>query len=271
MTSPLPADLLRLAGAGFAYRGQPPVLDDVDLTVRRGDFIGVVGPSGAGKTTLLRLLLGTLQPNTGKATRTRGLRVGYVPQLESVDWNFPVTLAECVLMARPQRRWPWASTEERFAVRDVLTRLGIAHLADRHIRALSGGQQQRMFLARSLLCSPDLLLLDEPTSGVDWNSRHEMLHLLGDLNADGMTIALTTHDLNGVAAHLPHLVALNGTVVAEGPPNEVITPRVLERTFGAPMDVLEHLGLPVVLEREAGIRSVVDRPGSLVPRSLDVG
>jgi ABC-type Mn2+/Zn2+ transport system ATPase subunit len=256
MTSPLPTDLLRLTGAGFAYRGHHRVLDDVDLTIRRGDFLGIVGPSGSGKTTLLRLLLGAEKPSAGTVTRRSGLRIGYVPQLESVDWNFPVTLAECVLMARPQRRWPWASAEERFAVRDVLTRLGIAHLADRHIRALSGGQQQRMFLARALLCSPDLLLLDEPTSGVDWNSRHEMLHVLGDLNAGGMTIALTTHDLNGVAAHLPRVVALNGTVVAEGAPNEVITPRVLERTFGAPMEVLEHLGLPVVLDRGSGVRIV---------------
>ncbi len=256
VTAPLPTDLLRLRGVGFGYSGAS-VLHDVELTVRRGDFLGVVGPSGSGKTTLLRLLLGSLRPQAGALDRARGLRIGYVPQLESVDWNFPVTLAECVLMARPQRRFPWASADERVSVHQILDRLGLAHLADRHIRALSGGQQQRMFLARALLCSPDLLLLDEPTSGIDWNSRHEMLHLLGDLNADGMTIALTTHDLNGVAAHLPHLVALNRTVVAAGTPAEVITPRVLERTFGAPMEVLEHLGLPVVLEREAaGIRRV---------------
>lgn len=256
MTPAQHSDLLRLAGVGFAYSGQH-VLDGVDLTVGRGDFLGIVGPSGAGKTTLLRLLLGALSPTTGTVTRTRGLRAGYVPQLDSVDWNFPVTLAECVLMARPQRRLPWPSKTERAEVRAVLSRLGIEHLAHRHIRALSGGQQQRMFLARALLCSPDLLLLDEPTSGIDWNSRHEMLHLLGDLNAAGMTIALTTHDLNGVAAHLPCLVALNGTVVATGAAAQVITPRILERTFGAPMEVLEHLGLPVVLEREAaGIRRI---------------
>ncbi|MGQ0464118.1 MAG: metal ABC transporter ATP-binding protein [Sporichthyaceae bacterium] len=242
-------DLVRLAGVGFAYR-DAPVLTGVDLTLRRGDFVGVLGPSGSGKTTLLKLLLGALSAQSGTVTRERGLRVGYVPQLESVDWNFPVTLAECVLMAAPQRRFPWASRAERAAVLEVLARLGIAHLANRHIRALSGGQQQRMFLARALLCTPDLLLLDEPTSGVDWNSRHDMLHLLGDLNAAGTTIALTTHDLNGVAAHLPHLIALNGEVIAEGAPAHVITPRVLERTFGAPMDVLEHLGLPVVLERD---------------------
>ena len=106
-----------------------------------------------------------------------------------------------------------------------------------------------MFIARALLRRPQLLLMDEPTTGVDVASRHDMLHLLGELNDDGMAILLTTHDLNGVAAHLPRLVALQGTVIAAGPPHEVITPAVLERTFGAPMEVLEHLGMPVVLDR----------------------
>ncbi|MGQ0630528.1 MAG: metal ABC transporter ATP-binding protein [Sporichthyaceae bacterium] len=241
------APLLDLRAVQYRYDAAP-VLTGVDLTIRPGEFLGIVGPSGSGKTTLLRLLLGTLRPQAGTLDRAPGLRIGYVPQLESVDWNFPVTLAECVLMARPQRRFPWASRAERAELHDVLNRLGIAHLADRHIRALSGGQQQRMFIARALMCAPDMLLLDEPTNGVDYTSRHEMLHLLGDLNAAGTTIALTTHDLNGVAAHLPRLVALNGHVVASGSPHEVITAAVLEHTFSAPMEVLQHLGLPVVLD-----------------------
>jgi ABC-type Mn2+/Zn2+ transport system ATPase subunit len=239
--------LVALTGVGFRF-GPAPVLTEVDMTVRRGDFTGVVGPSGSGKTTLLRLLLGTLRPVAGTVQHARGLRVGYVPQLESVDWDFPVTVAECVLMSRSDRRVPWPSRGERAELAAILDRLGIAALADRHIRALSGGQQQRMFIARALMCSPDLLLMDEPTTGVDFTSRHEMLHLLGDLNAAGTTILLTTHDLNGVAAHLPSLVALNHTVIASGSPVEVITASVLERTFGAPMEVLQHLGLPVVLD-----------------------
>ncbi|MGB0191407.1 MAG: ATP-binding cassette domain-containing protein, partial [Nocardioides sp.] len=135
------------------------------------------------------------------------------------------------------------------------------HLADRHIRELSGGQQQRMFLARALLRDPQLLLLDEPTSGIDVATRHEMLHLLGHLHDDGMTILLTTHDLNGVAAHVPDLVAMNGTVLRRGAPADVMTPTVLEQTFGAPMDVLEHLGMPVVLDRKRHPRRpVVETP-----------
>ncbi|WP_019877029.1 metal ABC transporter ATP-binding protein [Sporichthya polymorpha] len=239
--------LLRLSDVVHSY-GDDHVLWGVDLTVGRGDFVGVVGPSGSGKTTLLKILLGTIRPLGGVVDRAPDVRIGYVPQLETVDWNFPVTVAECVLMARPGRGLPWPTRAERRDVARVLDRLGIGHLAHRHIRALSGGQQQRMFLARALLREPDLLLMDEPTTGVDFTSRHEVLHLLGDLNAEGTTILLTTHDLNGVAAHLPSLVALNGTVIAAGSPVEVISGPVLERTFGAPMEVLQHLGLPVVLD-----------------------
>lgn len=240
-------DLINLAGVEFGY-GSRPVLQDLDLSVAEHDFVAVVGPSGSGKTTLLRVLLGTATARVGRVERRPGLAVGYVPQLETVNWNFPVTVSECVLMARPRRGLPWPTRTERAEVARVLDRLGIGDLADRHIRELSGGQQQRMFIARALLRGPQLLLLDEPTSGVDVTTRHDMLHLLGELNDDGVGILLTTHDLNGVAAHLPRVVALRHTVVAAGSPAEVIRPEVLERVFGAPMEVMEHLGMPVVLD-----------------------
>ncbi len=240
--------LLRLDGVTCHYGGDP-VLADVSLEIRRGTFTGVVGPSGSGKTTLLRVLLGTVKPARGTVTRAKGTKVSYVPQLETVNWNFPVTVEECVLMSRTGRRLPWPSREERREVAEVLERLGIGGLAKRHIRQLSGGQQQRMFLARALLRQPDLLLLDEPTSGVDVATRHEVLHLLADLNESGIGIVLTTHDLNGMAAHLPHLVCLHTRVIGEGPPREVIVPDVLERTFGARMEVLVHGGMPVVVDR----------------------
>ena len=240
--------LIELQGVGFGY-DRRPVLDGVTLQFPAGIFTGIVGPSGSGKTSLLRLLLGTVKAQRGRVTTKPGLAVAYVPQLETVNWNFPVTVAECVLMSRPQGlRWPRATSSERAEVHRTLDRLGIAELAGRHIRELSGGQQQRMFLARALLRRPQLLLLDEPTSGVDVKTRHEVLHLLGELNADGLSIVLTTHDLNGVAAHLPHLVALRTRVIAAGTPGEVIRPDVLEATFGADMEVLSHAGMPVVIE-----------------------
>ena len=232
--------------AGYTHH---PVLSNVNFHVHEDQFTGIVGPSGAGKTTLLRLLLGTLKPMSGTIEKNSDLRIAYVPQLETVSWNFPITVEECVLMSRKSaNRLPWASKSEKQSVYSVLDRLSIADLAKRHIRELSGGQQQRMFLARALLRQPQIMLLDEPTSGVDVATRHDVLHLLADLHEEGIAIVLTTHDLNGIAAHLPHLVCVNQRIVASGAPADVMNPDVLEQTFGARMEVLEHLGMRIVVD-----------------------
>ena len=250
--------LLNLRGVGHTY-GEHPVLSGVDLEVRRGDLLGIVGPSGSGKTTLLRVLLGSVDPTEGRVDRDPGLRFGYVPQVETVNWHFPVTVAEVVLMARPQgRRAPWPTRAEKAEVSEILDRLGIGALGHRHIRELSGGQQQRVFIARALLGNPDLLFMDEPTSGVDVRTRHEVLHLLGQLHREGLGIVLSTHDLNGIAAHLPMLLCLNVTVAGRGAPREVLTPEVLERVYGAPMDVLEHAGMILVVDRAGAINSLAN-------------
>lgn len=241
-------ELIGLAGVTCGYASDA-VLVDVDLAVHDGEFVGIVGPSGAGKTTALRVLSGSMRVAHGSVTRRPGLRMAYVPQVETINWSFPVTVRECVLMARVNgRRLPWASRAERTQVADVLAQLDIGDLADRHIRELSGGQQQRVFIARALLGEPELLLMDEPTSGVDVRLRHEILHLLDDLNARGLAIVLSTHDLNGIAAHLPRVVCLNRTVIGDGVPHDVLTTDVLERTYGASMEVLVHGGMPVVLD-----------------------
>ena len=255
-------ELLGLAGVTCGYASEA-VLVDVDLAIRRREFVGIVGPSGAGKTTALRVIAGSLRPAHGKVTRRAGLRMAYVPQVETINWSFPVTVRECVMMSRVGgRRLPWASRAERAQVDGVLARLGIGELVDRHIRELSGGQQQRVFIARALLGEPELLLMDEPTSGVDVRLRHEVLHLLDDLNAGGLAIVLTTHDLNGIAAHLPRVVCLNRRVIGDGSPHEVLTSDVLEQTYGASMQVLEHGGMPVVVDsyRRAHAPHVVESP-----------
>ena len=253
-------------------------LGDIDLEICRGEFVGIVGPSGSGKTTLLRTITGQVRRFAGDFETTprpgeRALRLGYVPQVDTVDWNFPITVEQAVLLGRwREMGWrPWPRRRDRELVAHLLERLGIGHLAKRQIRALSGGQQQRTFLARALIGDPDLLLLDEPTSGVDIKTRHEIMHLLGELNRAGTTILLTTHDLNAVATHLPRLVCVGtGEIVADGSPEDVLTPEVLRRTYGAEMLVMrrgraiyvvEHLGeeadgdpseLAVASEVEAG-------------------
>ncbi len=231
------------------YGGGAPVLIDVDLTVEPGDLIGIVGPSGSGKSTLLKAMLGTVAPVSGSVRRAPGLAVGLVPQVETIDWNFPVTVAECVGMARARGlRMPWMTRAERAEIATVLDRLGMDGLGGRHIRELSGGQQQRVFLARALFTNAQVIFLDEPTSGLDVRTRHDVLHLLDELNSDGLTIVLTTHDLNGIAAHLPTVVCLNRSVIGAGRPDQVLVPEVLERTYGSPMEVLEHGGMRVVVD-----------------------
>src|SRR5581483_7882962 len=175
----------------FTY-GEAPTLVGIDLEISPGAFLGIVGPSGAGKTTLIRLLAGSVRPTAGAirfgdAANGNGIRLGVVPQLETIDWSFPITVEEVVLLGRADKRSlaPWATREERLEARRLLNKLGIGDLANRHIRAL--------------FRRPDLLLLDEPTSGVDVKTRHDILHLLHSLNHEGIAIVLTTHDLNAVA------------------------------------------------------------------------
>ncbi len=247
--------LMSVSHATCRFGNGPAVLEDVTVTIRPGDFAGIVGPSGSGKTTLLRMLLGLVQPVHGQVVRRADLKVSYVPQIETINWNFPVTVSETILMAaRNGRRWPWSTVDERQRLGSVLERLGIGDLAERHIRQLSGGQQQRVFIARALLSDPDLVLMDEPTSGVDVRTRHEVLHVLSELNDGGLAIVITTHDLNGIAAHLPHVICLNTRIMGGGAPRDVLTPDVLERTYGAPMEVLEHAGMPLIVEGRGAIR-----------------
>lgn len=212
-------------------------------------FTGLVGPSGAGKSTLLKAILGVVpvlsgtvcvagEPINGRVPQY----VGYVPQIETVDWDFPVTVEQVVAMGlyRKSRGLPWLTQPEKKTIRRLLERLSIGHYAKRQIKMLSGGEQQRVFLARALIGDPKILILDEPTSGVDLKTQHTILHLLGEINRLGVTILLTTHDLNAVARHLPWVICFNRKVIAQGDPNEVFTSEVLSRTYDSEMEVIRH-------------------------------
>ena len=248
--------IVRLSNVSAGY-GSKLALEEVDLSVRPGEFLGIVGPSGSGKTTLLRVLLGTVRAVGGEALvegrpvdSRRRPSIGYVPQLETIDWNFPVTVEEVVLMGRAMGSgpWPWPRKQDRKAMLELLERLGIAEFRNQHIRNLSGGQQQRTFLARALIRSPRLLILDEPTSGVDIRTRDDILHLLIDLNREGVTVLMSTHELNAVAAHLPRVVCINRRVIADGPPATVFTTEILRRTYGGEMVVVHKDGMVLIAD-----------------------
>ncbi|HET8524379.1 MAG TPA: metal ABC transporter ATP-binding protein [Thermomicrobiales bacterium] len=255
------ATAIQLNHVACGYDG-PPVLRDVSVTVAPGEFVGMIGPSGAGKTTLLRAMLG-LAPRVSGEVRVGGrpvvanrppAGVGYVPQVETVDWHFPVTVENVVLLGKvgETRRLPWPSREDRRDVADVLDRLGIGQLRNRHIRDLSGGQQQRTFLARALIGRPRILFLDEPTASIDIKTRDDILRLLVELNGNGVTIVMTTHELNTVAAYLPHVVCINGGIVAQGAPSAIFTGPILSRTFNTEMRVVRDAETGHLLVAEAG-------------------
>jgi ABC-type Mn2+/Zn2+ transport system ATPase subunit len=252
--------LVELNRIAFGF-GAEPILEDISLHLHRGQFAALVGPSGAGKTTLLKLILGVLQPThgevciMGEALNGKPTpRVGYVPQLEAVDWNFPVTVMQAVLMGRIRKSniWPWPSRDDINRLDAILDQLGIADLADRHIRDLSGGQQQRVFLARALIAEPELLVLDEPTTGVDMRTAENVLHMLSELNRRGITILISTHDLNTAAAHLPWVICMNRRVIAQGPPEEVFTVETLNETYQGDMLVIHQDGMLFVQQKPHG-------------------
>jgi ABC-type Mn2+/Zn2+ transport system ATPase subunit len=251
---------IELSGVEVRF-GKVTPLTGIDLSVEPGELAGIVGPSGAGKTTLLRLLLGEVAASSGRVTiaGSRGHRsVGYVPQLEASERTFPLTVRGAVLLgaAATSARVPWFSRSEKVAADRTLERLGIADLATRGLHELSGGQFQRVLFARALVSEPGLVLLDEPTSGIDLATRAEMLRLVGELAADGLTVVMTTHDLNWVASHLPRIVCLNQTICADGTPHDVLRPDVLAATFGADMAVIDHDGRPVVVDNAALVGAV---------------
>jgi zinc transport system ATP-binding protein len=221
----------------FSYAGAArPALEDVSLAIGRQDFLGVIGPNGGGKTTLLKLLLGLLEPRKG-TVRVFGQpparvseRVGYVPQHASIDPSVPATALDVVLMGR-LRLSSWGPAFGRAhtdAALEALRLTGTRDLAQRPIAELSGGQRQRVLIARALAAEAELLLLDEPTQGVDLHREREVLDLLERLN-ERMPIVMVSHDVHLVGAHLKSAVCVNRTL--ERYPAGEVSPEIIERMY----------------------------------------
>ncbi len=206
-------------------------LDGVDFTLPRGTALGIVGPNGSGKSTLLKTVAGLVKPVSGsvlvQGVPPRKLppgTIGYVPQIEEVDWNFPVSVRDVVTMGR----YPRVGAFQRFSEHDhravarAIEALDLVPLADRHISELSGGQQQRTFVARAIAQEPLLLLLDEPTTGVDAATEDALLRLVRGLVADGMPVLMTTHDLDRAPEWFDRLMVVDRRILADGPPAGVL-------------------------------------------------
>ena len=213
---------------------EAPVLWDINFKLPKGKLVAVIGPNGAGKTTLIKTIIGLLRPVTGSVALGCGSNIAYVPQCESVDWDFPVTALDTVLMGRYGHigwlRRP-KKADRRLAL-DALDKVGMLELATRQISRLSGGQQQRVFLARALVQNAELFLMDEPFKGVDAQTEKSIVALLKVLRREGKTIVAVHHDLNTVRDYFDWVAMINLRLYAFGPVCEALTEKSFQATYG---------------------------------------
>jgi ABC-type Mn2+/Zn2+ transport system ATPase subunit len=212
---------VRLEHVSFAYGNGPTVLRDVDLEVKRSEFVAIAGPNGGGKTTLLRLVLGLERPSSGRL-QVSLKRLAYLPQRAQAAVDAPITVRELVGAGRsartrlvgPFQRADWE------AVREAIERVGLTSHADRRLATLSGGQQQRAFIAKALAADPELLVLDEPTTGVDVEAQESLAALLEQLHRElDVTILYVSHEFGAVEDFVERIVLVRGEIVFDGPPS----------------------------------------------------
>lgn len=225
-----------------SIRSSLNALEDVTFTADSAEQLAIIGPNGAGKSTLLKVVAGIIKPDTGTvelfgSAPDEHICIGYVPQRTSIDWGFPVTVSDVVMMGRIKQiglfRRPGRSDHE--VVRHSLQRAGAEHLQGKQIGELSGGQQQRVFIARALAQSADLLLLDEPFAGLDIPSQEALLDILDGLRPDGVTVLVATHDLTMAAERFDRAMLLNRVIIAIGPPAAALTSDNLLAAYGGPL------------------------------------
>ncbi len=237
---------LDLEEVTISYNGKTAV-DHISIQIAHGDQVAIVGPNGAGKSTLFKALVGLLPVQHGKIF-IHGQPLGhhqdcvaYIPQREEVDWRFPVTVSDVVMMGR-YGKFGWLrqpDKTDKAIVLQSMEQMGIAALRTRPIGELSGGQQQRVFLARALAQEPHILLMDEPFTGVDVSTQETTLRLLSDLKSAGVTVLVSTHDLNMAASEFNQVLLLNRKMIAFGSPQEVFTSQNLKAAFSGQLLNLE--------------------------------
>ncbi len=251
ISAPTDQLVVELDDVGVKYVGDVQALEHITLEISEGDFVGLIGPNGAGKSTLLNVILGIVKPTSGSVRlfgepiSPKSLRkIGYVPQIPySKDSNFPSTVYETVLMGRIpySLKFPWFTKEDHRKVREALERLEIQGLRNRKIGELSGGQTQRVFTAKALAGDPEMLIFDEPTSGVDTEAKREFYSILEQFNRDmGITTILSIHDLGVVTQLARKIICINRTLYFDGLTARFDANAILPKAYDYPIEVIKH-------------------------------
>ena len=236
--------VIRLDNVWFRYE-ELSVLEDICLTIRDKDFLGIVGPNGSGKSTLLKLILGLLSPQQGTvevfgtSPVEARLKIGYVPQFATFDRNFPINVLNTVLQGRlgKTRALFGYRREDREAAREALAEVEILDLEQRPLTALSGGQLQRVLIARALACNPEVLILDEPTAHIDPKVEEGVFELLKRFN-ERLTVLVVSHDVGFITRYINRVACLNRRLVCH--PAAELTGKMIEELYGGPLKVVQH-------------------------------
>ena len=226
----------------FAYK-QRNIIEDVNLRIKKGEFASIVGPNGGGKTTLLKLILGLIKQDKGqihifgKNPDQVRHKIGYMPQYAHLDMDFPATVMDVVLMGRLANKHFWFSKKDRFEALTAIDDVGMTKFTDTSFNELSGGQKQRILIARALCSRPELLLLDEPTANVDYQTEENLFSILQKLNSK-MTILLVSHDLGFVSKYVKSVICVNRQVVIH--PTTLINGTVIKDIYHGDLKMVRH-------------------------------
>jgi zinc transport system ATP-binding protein len=243
-------NIIEIKNVNFSYDNKINVLENIHLEIHKGDYVGIIGPNGSGKSTLLKIILGLLKQKTGEIKIfgvninkfSEHRRIAYIPQKAILfDSYFPATVYDIIEMSINEKYFKKNKISVKEKIKEVLEKVSIFDLKDKNIAELSGGQQQRVFIARALINDPEIIFLDEPTTGIDQKSQNEFFELLKNLNQkENKTIILISHDINKITEEVMHVVCINKNLVCHTTPEDFMLQSKTKNFMGENVKIITH-------------------------------